>query len=473
MIGVGIFRRRAVFGRMAFAVVAASLVLSRPPSSHADDDAKAQITSAPTANTKLAEATGVCPLVGPWLVQQLTIRSSDGTTEELSAQPPRPWSAIFTEKTLTLRIGTEVLADLSYTSDSSRKPYTIDAESADGAMLGIYDGSGDTMAIRLNDKARGRPDGIGNFFKDRRSGMVLELRRFPELPLFVMGADGSELHRILAMPGFTSNGSPDWSHDGSRIAIDATRTILGESWTTSHVFVVNADGSSPKDLGTGAMPSWSPDDKQLTYSQYAPEQRVWVMNADGMARRQISQNGWGSQWSPKRNEIAYVSGGGANICVYDLDSEQRHTLLDRQYKQIYEGFTWSPDGKWICFKADLSPSGSEVAAVAVEGEKKGFKVILPCSAQPESGNVSKTMAWGGTGNQILVTMQRKSDRVLQLYILDFAGVEPPRLFPGFPRDWMSDDMAWSPDGKKVVFTACPPANPEQLISTALPAASVQ
>ena len=52
-------------------------------------------------------------------------------------------------------------------------------------------------------------------------------------------------------------------------------------------------------------------------------------------------------------------------------------------------------------------------------------------------------------------MKKKTDRVQQFYIFDFAGGKPPRLFPGFPADWESRDMAWSPDGKKVVFSARP------------------
>ena len=153
--------------------------------------------------------------------------------------------------------------------------------------------------------------------------MVLVLRRFTGQPLFVINADGSNLHQILAMPEFTATGSPDWSHDGSRIALDAWRSVFGENYVSAHVFVINADGSSPKDLGPGAMPSWSPDDKQLTYCQYAPENGVWIMNADGSGRQRLDPDGWGSQWSPKRNEIAYT--------IYE-NGRRKHLHLRRGQK---------------------------------------------------------------------------------------------------------------------------------------------
>lgn len=446
--------RQALRGPSAFLTIATFLIVFGSASVRAAD--ATVVVEANAEESKSADAVNARSLVGPWQVSSLTIRDKNGNPEAFGGRTPRPCSVIFGERTATLRVGAESIAEVPYVLDSAQDPCTIDVKTDAGALLGIYKMRRGQLQIGLNDEAKGRPSKLSR----QENGLYLGLNRFPSLPLFVINADGTDLHQILALPEFTCAGSPDWSRDGRQIAFDATRTIFGEDWNSSHIFVVNADGSSPKDMGPGAMPSWSHDNKQLSYVQYEPERGVSIMNADGSGRQLIDSNGWGSQWSPLRNEIAYAvsEGGRPNICIYDVGSKQRRTLLEKGYRQIYEGFTWSPDGKWICFKGDLIDGGSELAAVSVAGEKQGFKVILPKSAQPESGNVSKTMAWGGTGNQILVTMQTKTDRMLQMYILDFAGVEPPRLFSGFPKDWMSDDMAWSPDGKKVIFSARPPVS---------------
>ncbi len=282
-------------------------------------------------------------------------------------------------------------------------------------------------------------------------------RSFLGWSLLVINADGSNPHPILTMSDFTRVGSPHWSHDGRKIAFDAWRSVMGEDYPDAHVFVVNADGSEPKDLGAGAMPNWSPDDKQLTYCQYGLGHGVWIMNADGSHRRRIDAGGWGSQWSPKRNEIAYViyDDRGAVLCIYDVAAEQRREVPHKPYRQVYWGFTWSPDGKRICFKGILPDGSSEIAVISVEGPEHALKVLLPSSALPEVGSSNCTMAWGGTGNQILVTMQRKTDRLPRLYVFDSTGVKPPRLFPKFPADWMSNDMAWSSDGKRVVVSVYP------------------
>ncbi len=202
------------------------------------------------------------------------------------------------------------------------------------------------------------------------------------------------------------------------------------------------------------MPSWSPDDKQFTFCRYGAEYGVWIMNTDGSQPRQVAAGAWGSQWSPKGSEIAYTTydNRGAALCIYDVAKKQRRELEHKSYQQIYWGITWSPDGTWICFKGVLPGGGEEIAALSVEGAKKGFKVLLPSSALPEVGNADNTMSWGGGGGQILVRMQRKSDRQPQLYLLDPMGIKPPQLFPNFPAGWLiGHNPAWSWDGKKVIM----------------------
>jgi TolB protein len=403
------------------------------------------------AESKSEGKQGKPTIVGSWRVDSVSMTLPGGKRRTLSGRDG-PASATISEKAFTLRVGRIILMDMSYVLDPAPAPWAIDLQSPAGVMLGICVRDGDELKISLSDEAKGRP----RDFNKENSGMVFVLRRVHGQPLFVISADGSNLHQLSGTPDSMSTGSPDWSHDGKRIAFDGWQSAFGENWGQAHVWVINADGRSPRDLGPGAMPSWSPDDKQLTYCQYGPEGGVWIMNADGSARRQIDAEGWGSQWSPKRNEIAYtVHAGGAALCIHDVAKNKPRELLQDRYRQIYWGLTWSPDGKWICLKGVLSEGGCEIAAVSAEGEKKGFKVLLPSSALPEVGNAACTMAWGGTGNQILVYMQTKTDRAGRLYVLDFTGAKPPQLFPKFPAGWESSSMAWSPDGKRVVLSAEP------------------
>ena len=390
-------------------------------------------------------------LVGSWHAKSLSMALPDGSRKTLAGDDAHA-GVFISEKTCTIRTRNSIVASMSYVLDTKRDPWTVDMKSKEGVLLGICAKNGYDLQISLDDQAKGRP----RDFDTEKHDMVLVLRRVLGMSLLVMNADGSNLHTIVTMPEYTFVGRPQWSHDGRKIAFSGWRSVMGEVVRDAHNFVVNADGGSLKDLGAGINPSWSPDDKQFTYSQFGDG--VWIMNADGSNRREIDlDRGWGSQWSPTRNEIAYTTYDDRGVlCIYDVATGQSREVEHKPYAQTYHGLAWSPDGKWICFKAALPGGGNESVAVSTEREKQGFKVLLPSSALPEVDNAYATMSWGGTGKQILVRMQRKSDPLRRLYILDSTGVQPPRLFPNFSADWVPGDAAWSWDGKQVVMSANAP-----------------
>ena len=75
--------------------------------------------------------------------------------------------------------------------------------------------------------------------------------------------------------------SPTWSADGRRIALSARRAGRAQVW------VLNPDGSDPIQLTTdgGENPAWSPDGEHIAYTFNS---RVYVMEADGSGKRQLT-----------------------------------------------------------------------------------------------------------------------------------------------------------------------------------------
>lgn len=275
----------------------------------------------------------------------------------------------------------------------------------------------------------------------------------PAPALFVMDADGKNLMQLPSPPEYDGQGSPVWSADGKKIGFDAWRASVGESFRDCHVFVSSVDGSNPRDLGNGAMPSFSRDGTQITFSRYSPNQGVWTMRSDGSEKKMLDANGWGARWSPDGRSIAYtVYNGGVNIEVYDVETETRKRILDAKqsgrYRQIYWSFCFSPDSKQVCFKALSNDADQpyEAAVANVDGNADGFRVI----AQRSLGN---KFSWHPDGKQIVFSLRDPMRKLDQLYLVPADKKAEPKAVNGQPFDRANTGPDWSPDGKRIVFSS--------------------
>ena len=104
---------------------------------------------------------------------------------------------------------------------------------------------------------------------------------------------------------------------------------------------MNADGTGVtrltyNDDGGDAHPAWSPDGRLIAFATnrpanptnpsdvtcYAQASEIWVMNADGLALRNLSNTCRGEAWpawSPNGAEIVFVSDrGSSTLYAWDL-----------------------------------------------------------------------------------------------------------------------------------------------------------
>jgi Tol biopolymer transport system component len=263
-----------------------------------------------------------------------------------------------------------------------------------------------------------------------------------------MDADGTGVRQIITMEQYDAQGSPDWSADGKLIAFDAWRASAGERASAAHIFVARADGSEPRDLGAGAMPSFSPDGKQIAFTSYGPQRGVFMMNADGSDRSLIDAEGWSGHFSPDGKSLVY--GVGGNIAVYDLTAKTTRTVLvgdqSGRYRYIYWNLCWSPDGKRIAFKGQRSDETYELAWTKAAGSDKGFKVL-------HTGQTDADLAWHPDGKRLVFSMRDPMRKRPLLFQLQVDEEKPARLLLGQPFGRANLNCDWSPDGKKLAFSS--------------------
>lgn len=263
--------------------------------------------------------------------------------------------------------------------------------------------------------------------------------------LFVMKADGTD-RQLIANPansGYQVVGSAEWSVDGQKIAVD----MSNGSTSSSHILVMNADGTGIKDLGAGCMPSFSPDGQQVIFSDVSGG--IMRMNVDGSNRTTIDNSGWGTQWSPDGKWIAYGKSG--NVVLMDARTKTTRELLTGEnatrYSSIYWNLGWSHDSRTIGFKARRRDGGTDEVAVIDIDNGKGFQVLL-ANAQGVNPDITFTAASDG----IVYAVQNPRVKMPQLHQVLRSAPDKPVLLDNQPDNLVVYDAHWSRDGKRLAFS---------------------
>lgn len=258
--------------------------------------------------------------------------------------------------------------------------------------------------------------------------------------IYSVNADGSDIHRVVAIDGYYWLGSPQWSSDGRQIAFNA-HPNGARTDKEAHIFRVPASGGVPQDLGLGRMPYWSRDDKQIAFfvpigNPAGVNPGVWIMNADG-TERQYLFDGERPCYSPDGGRIAYVSAGG--LYVYDVVDGASKRVPTPGFDSI-TGAAWSPDGKQLAFVVNR-PDGQEDLAIV-----------------DAAGSAPPTVRWTGTlsvqcnwapGPTILVGITENNVRLP--HSIDPATKEAPTPLKNQDLGQINNDGSWSPDGKQITF----------------------
>ena len=211
--------------------------------------------------------------------------------------------------------------------------------------------------------------------------------------------------------------------------------------------------------------SWSPDGKSLVYA--AEKDNNWNIYTASITRKQepyffastVSKQEpvvatpaeeFQPAFSPDGKEIAYLE-NRTTLKVYNIASKQSRVVLKPEYNYSYadgdQYYTWSPDSKEICFKAQHKQGHTEFAIVSVGSDLPTIRRRIPAEGFHED------IAWHPDGTQILIPKAPVEGARGQIYAFNPATHDAPTPLPGQPKDRHNAGMCWSRDGKTLFFVS--------------------
>jgi len=127
--------------------------------------------------------------------------------------------------------------------------------------------------------------------------------------LWIMNTDGSDPYRLTAaLSPFQFYDDPAWSPDGKKIACTSNRGSRGNP----DIWLIDLERATQMQLTDNEsidwMPCWSPDGSQIAFvSDRNGTDSLWVMQADGSNPRLLVTGAWDPSWSPDGTLIAFYS----------------------------------------------------------------------------------------------------------------------------------------------------------------------
>jgi Tol biopolymer transport system component len=215
-------------------------------------------------------------------------------------------------------------------------------------------------------------------------------------------------------------------------------------------------GPTVTSLGTGNCPTFSPDDKRIAFllgPDVLPDAPggVWMMQADGSGRHRLGAGGR-PRWSPDGHQLMVVdSSTTPEVTLMDVKLE-KSVKLQLSGSSIYATPSWAGPGRIIALTGS-DGKGDTLALIDVSDPREAkVKEVLWKKKEPII-EVSDPVYSPSRRECAFIGVTIDG---MALYSVRQGKPDPPKQLERDAYDALIWDLAFSPDGRYVLFGSTRP-----------------
>jgi Tol biopolymer transport system component len=249
---------------------------------------------------------------------------------------------------------------------------------------------------------------------------------------------------------------PTLSPDGTRLAFVRGRIVGRLTTTRMSLYLASVDRKDVRRLarcdGCGdalaGRLAWSPDSRWIAFSRanrHGHGQSIWVIAAAGGRAHRLcaSCSGFDPTWSPNGSLIAFAGAPPGNwgpLYTVRADGSELRMIVTKNAADP----EWAPDSRRIAFD-----TLSGIAVIGANGSDRQTLLV----GKPATGPAEP--AWSPNGRKLVYfqTPGHPSRFRAEIWTMDADGSDKKRLYRSRCCVGSWGRPTWSPDGRKIVFSA--------------------
>jgi tricorn protease len=368
-------------------------------------------------------------------------------------------------KRLSLALAATVLASASFAQTSVSFP-RYPGLSPDGKTL-VFSYQGDLWISPTEGGAPARRltshpayDGRAQFSPDGKE-IGFQSLRYGRNEAFVMPANGGPARRLTNYGG--GNGFQGWAAGGKKVLISSVRELTRRGQTLYTVNNSDKPGRPIPVLGLNNLigGQLSPDGTKLVFSRGATDwprigyrgsanADIWVYDLTTKEFKQLTefdgQDMW-PLWMPDSKNVVFVSERDGAYNLYKISaSGGKATQLTKYVGEGVRFPTVSADGSRAAFEV-----GDRIETVALTGAASAPKMVTLAVAADDKSNPVENLTLSSGASEVVPSGDGEQVGFVvrgDVFAAPATGGKAVRLTDGPQRE---GDLAWSPDGKTLIY----------------------